>query len=181
MDDKLLKLAHQRYQDTDKAWRKQKENATTLLNFVAGNQWNENIKQRFQNAGFSAATSPRIQVMLRQITNELRKNPPQIQVDPFNDTDKEKAEILNDLIRNIQLECDAEEAYVKAAEFAAMVGIGYFRILTELVSYDSFDQKILIQPITDVNSVMFLSRKSPRNLLGRPVFWKMFELIIARK
>ena len=154
MDDKLLKLAHQRYQDTDKAWRKQKENATTLLNFVAGNQWNENIKQRFQNAGFSAATSPRIQVMLRQITNELRKNPPQIQVDPFNDTDKEKAEILNDLIRNIQLECDAEEAYVKAAEFAAMVGIGYFRILTELVSYDSFDQKILIQPITDVNSVM---------------------------
>ena len=40
---KLLDLAHERFKKANESWSPQKELATSLLNFVAGNQWNESV------------------------------------------------------------------------------------------------------------------------------------------
>jgi hypothetical protein len=153
-DKDILLQAKKRYDTCETYWSDQKQKATEILRFIAGEQWSYNARQNFENAGFAAMTSNRLPTFLRQITNELRKNTPEIKIDPFSDADREKAEAINDLIRNIQAESQSEIAYCDAAESAASVGIGYFRVLSKYKDNNSMDQELCIEPIVDVNTVM---------------------------
>ena len=150
----ILQQARKRYDDTYKIWQPMRQKNSELLTFISGEQWTYQARQTFENAGFTAFTSNRIPTFLRQITNELMKNTPQGKVDPRNDEDVELAEGMNDHIRNIQEECKANVAYVKAANDAASVGIGYWRVITKYKDEHDFDQELAIEPIWDVNTVM---------------------------
>lgn len=151
----ILKTAKKRFQFCETQWSEMKQRSTELLQFIEGSgQWTYTARQNFENAGFAALTSNRIPTFLRQITNEIRKNPPEIKIDPRSDDEQQKAEMLNDLLRNIQEESQAEIAYCTAAESAASVGIGYIRVMSQYKDEKSFDQEITIEPIQDVNTVM---------------------------
>lgn len=153
-DDKSILLeAHTRYQYADEQWAPMKTKNTELLDFIAGNQWDLVARQNFENAGFAARTSNRMPGILRQITNELRKNVPSIQVNAKDDGHVDTAEVLNDMLRDIQLDSTADVAYKKAAEFAASVGIGYFRIASKYEK-NSMNQKLCIEPVYDINTIM---------------------------
>ena len=155
MSDKdILKTAKKRYQHCETMWGDFKQRSTELLQFISGEQWTYTARQNFENAGFTAMTSNRIPTFLRQITNEIRKNTPEIQVDPRNDQDEQKAEAINDLIRNIQEESNADIAYCTAAESAASIGIGYIRVMSQYKDENSFDQEIIIEAVQDANMVM---------------------------
>lgn len=153
-DKEILKEAKKRYDYCSTQWGEFKQRSTELLDFISGNQWTYTARQNFENAGYTAMTSNRIPTFLRQITNEIRKNTPEIQVDPRSDGEEEKAEAINDLIRNIQEESQAEVAYCTAAESAAAIGIGYIRVISEYKNENSFDQEIRIEAIEDANMVM---------------------------
>jgi hypothetical protein len=153
-NNEILKEAKKRYDHCHTYWSEMKQKNSELLQFIAGDQWTYTARQNFENAGYAAMTSNRIPTFLRQITNEIRKNTPEIQIDPRTDADEEKAEVLNDLIRNIQEESKAEIAYCTAAESAASVGIGYIRVRSEYKDNKSMDQEIVIEAVEDVNTVM---------------------------
>jgi hypothetical protein len=153
-DKEILKQAKRRYDECYHHWNHMQNENTELLEFISGEQWTAITRQNFENQGYAAMTSNRLPTFLRQITNELVKNTPEGQIDPRTDADKGKADVLNDLIRNIQEESHAKVAYCKAAEMAAAVGIGYFRIMTKFKDNKSMDQEIIIEPIDDVNTVM---------------------------
>ena len=151
----ILKIAKKRYAFCQTQWSELHQRSTELLQFISGEgQWTYTARQNFENAGFSALTSNRIPTFLRQITNEIRKNTPEIQIDPRSDSEEEKAEAINDLIRNIQEESQAEIAYCTAVESAASVGIGYIRVMSKYKDEKSFDQEIIIEAVQDVNTVM---------------------------
>lgn len=63
------------------------------------------------------------------------------------------ADVYNGLIREIQYQSSASHAYATAAEHQTSCGIGHFRILTQYVSDDAFDQEIRIEPINRPLSV----------------------------
>ena len=153
-EKEILNEAKSRYDYSETQWGEMKQKNTELLQFISGEQWTYTARQNFENAGYSAMTSNRIPTFLRQITNEIRKNTPEIQIDPRDDADEQKAEMLNDLIRNIQAESKAEIAYCEAAESAASLGIGYIRVLTKYKDDKSMDQEICIEPVMDANTVM---------------------------
>ena len=153
-EKEILNEAKKRYDYCETQWGEMKQKNTELLQFISGEQWTYTARQNFENAGYSAMTSNRIPTFLRQITNEIRKNTPEIQIDPRDDADQQKAEMLNDLIRNIQEESKAEIAYCEAAESAASLGIGYIRVLTKYKDDKSMDQEICIEPVMDANTVM---------------------------
>ena len=153
-DKEILIEAKKRYDDCETQWGEMKQKNTELLQFISGEQWTYQARQNFENAGYTAMTSNRIPTFLRQITNEIRKNTPEIQIDPRDDGAEKKAEMLNDLVRNIQEESKAEIAYCEAAESAASIGIGYIRVLTKYKNHKSMDQEIIIDPIMDANMVM---------------------------
>ena len=150
----ILKAAKKRFQFATTQWSEFHQRSTELLQFIAGEQWTYTARQNFENAGYSALTSNRIPTFLRQITNEIRKNTPEIQIDPRSDGEEEKAEVINDLIRNIQDESQAEVAYCTAVESAAAVGIGYIRVMSKYKDEKTFDQEIIVEAIQDVNTVM---------------------------
>lgn len=81
-----------------------------------------------------------------QITNAIRQNPPDVKVSPVDSfADKKTAEILGGLIRNIHSESSADHIHCLAADHSVMGGEGYWRIITEYESDESFDQVIKIK------------------------------------
>lgn len=81
-----------------------------------------------------------------QIINAIRQNRPAVKVSPADDgADKETAEILGGLIRNIQASSAADDAHDCAAEHGVYGGEGYWRVVTEYESETSFNQVIKIK------------------------------------
>jgi hypothetical protein len=91
---------------------------------------------------------------VNQIVNQIKENPPTGKVLPVDDySDKKTAEILSDLIRNIQSTSNGNDIHNIAIEHAIAGGEGYWRIVTEYESELSFDQVIRIKPILDPGMV----------------------------
>ena len=91
---------------------------------------------------------------VRQVTNDQRQNRPGAKVIPVDDNaDVEIAEIFNGMIRHIEYRSDADVAYDTACENQVAYGEGYFRLLTEYCSDDTFDQDIKIGRIRNSFSV----------------------------
>lgn len=89
-----------------------------------------------------------------QIINNIRQNRPAVKVSPVdNFSDKDTAEILGGLIRNIQVASSSDDAHDLAAEHAIYGGEGYWRVLTEYESETSFDQVITIAACPNPNLV----------------------------
>ena len=81
-------------------------------------------------------------------------NKPGIVCHPIGDgANRQTAEILNGLIRNIEYTSNAEVAYDTALDSAVTGGFGYFRIATQYAHDDSFEQDLCIERINNPLSV----------------------------
>lgn len=90
-----------------------------------------------------------------QIVNDNRQHSPQIKIHPVGDgADIESAKILDGVVRHIEYRSAAQGAYNTAQEFAVFGGIGYWRVMTEYVGDDSFDQDIRICRVRDPMSIL---------------------------
>jgi hypothetical protein len=152
-DKQILNSGKKRYDLAYKSWQDMKQKNTELLQFTAGEQWTYQARQSYEQNGFTAFTSNRIPTFLRQITNELMKNTPEGKINSMSDN-KEMSEVVGDHVRNIQQQSNASLAYTKAANQAATVGIGYWKVCAKYKDNHSFDQELYIESIQDVNQVM---------------------------
>ena len=117
-------------------------------------QWPDQVKKQRQQDGRPCLTINRLPSFIRQVVNDARQNSPQINVHPVDSqADKETAEIINGLIRNIESTSDADVAYDTALEYAVTGGFGYFRINLAYSDDDTFDQDILIRRVANPFSV----------------------------
>lgn len=139
----------------NEAWLQEFDNVTTGRDcqrfYIGGEaQWDTTALQRRKDANRPALTMNRIPGFVRQLTGEVRQNPPSIKVLPSKDgATIEAAEIFNGLIRNIEQQSVAKAAYTKATENAAIAGIGGWYVTTEYSSDDAFDQDIRIKRSSD--------------------------------
>lgn len=153
-EEKLLKEAHERFDNAQSAWNTYYKECRNILEFIHGDQWDQQLRNNRVNAGLPCLQASQMDTFLRQITNESRQNCPSIQVDPKSDgADQMVAEIYSDLIRGIEQESDASTAYDNASWYAAAIGLGFFRIISEFEE-STFLQKMLIKPINDPLSVL---------------------------
>ena len=104
---------------------------------------------------------PRINEFLNKVKNENRQNKPSIKVYPAGAISEDvqsrrvkAAKHRQGLIRHIQNDSKATQAYQTAYDDCVDTGRGYFRIITEYLK-DSFNQKIVIKRIRDQFSVTF--------------------------
>lgn len=128
------------------------------LRFCTLDQWPVDIRKErendLENGPRPCLTIDKINQYIVQVVNDMRQGKPGINVRPQDDqADVETAKILKGLIRNIEDQSNADIAYSTAGESAAKIGLGYFRITTEYVDEDSFDQEIFIRPIPNTFSV----------------------------
>lgn len=150
----LLRIARERYQKGIDADRDNREKAIEDLDFRIGAQWPAEIVMERDRDNRPCLTINRMPQFVRQVTGDIRQNTPAIKMRPADSVGDEKiADIYSGLTRHIQSVSDASIAYVTAAESAANCGIGHFRIVSEYIADDSFDQEIKIKRMVDFRAV----------------------------
>lgn len=145
-------------EDFDLCVERESENRINALDDIRfarlAEQWPDKVKKSRQDEGRPCLTINRLPAFIRQVVNDARQNSPSITVHPVdNKADKETAEIINGLIRNIEVTSDAEVAYDTALEYAVTGGFGYFRINLAYADDDTFDQDIRIRRVANPFSV----------------------------
>lgn len=133
--------------------------AEEAIDFRALKQWPESIRSNREDESQDGGPRPcpvldKTNQYVRQIVNEERQNRAAIRIRPVDDdADKDVAEVLTGIIRHIEDQSQAIEAYTTGGEHAIDGGFGYWRILTEYTDPLSFDQDILIKRIPNRFSV----------------------------
>lgn len=129
-DEKIIALAREMFERAEERERDTRSEGLEDLKFARlGEQWPERIKADRELDGRPCLTINKMPAFIRQVVNDARQNKPAITVNPADDKgDPETAEIINGLIRNIQVTSDADIATDTAIESAVSNGFGYFRI-----------------------------------------------------
>lgn len=161
-DDALIREAKAFYEEDMDFEKDIRQNMKFDIRFSLGlNQWEEAAYQSRVTENRPMLTIPRMNEFLNRVKNENRQNKPSIKVSPAGAKDEkiQKARIRaaknrQGIIRHIQYSSQASEAYQTAFDFAVDIGRGFFRIRTEYVSPDSFDQKIIIERIANPFNVV---------------------------
>ena len=155
-DEDIIEESKKRFEIAKNASRHNREPALEDLEFLIGEQWPEKIKQQREIEQRPCLTMNQLPKFVRQVTGDARQNKPAIQVHPVDSmADPETAKIIEDLIRNIEYVSGAAGTYDTSLDQAAMAGFGYFRIKTQYVEDDTFEQEIRIQRIPNQFSVYY--------------------------
>ncbi len=128
------------------------------LKFLAGGdgQWNDAEVASRISSGRPIITINKLPTFLHQVTNDQLENQSSIKVHPVDDdADVETAKVISGLIKNIEYSTNADVAYDTAVNFAASIGFGYYRLVTDWVDESSFDQEIKFERIANPFSVHF--------------------------
>lgn len=155
--DALIERARSRLREARDAEFVNRENAENdLENLIGDGQWPEEVRSSREADGRPCLTINRLPQFVRQVTGDIRRMNPAINITP-GDTgaSQDVADLIEGLIRQIEYRSDASSVYEAAAESAAQCGMGYFRIRADWESDDSFDQEILIERIHNPFSVYF--------------------------
>lgn len=126
----------------------------TLFVYSPGSQWPEAVRNQREQWKELCLEFNQLKQFVAQVVNDQRQNRPGIRVHPADgEASEETAEIIQGLIRTIEYDSKAEAAYDNAFQQAVVGGRGWFRICSEYAEGDGFEQKLVIQPIFDSNTV----------------------------
>jgi hypothetical protein len=154
-DAKLIEQARKRFRTATDAVRDIRLEAADDRRFRKGDQWPESIRRAREADDRPCLTINKIPQFEQQVTNEQRQNRPSIKVHPVDDkADPETAKVFQGLIRNIEVTSSADTARDTAFENAVRGSYGYYRIVTEYASDDSFNQEIRVKRIRDADTVL---------------------------
>jgi hypothetical protein len=132
-----------------------RQNGLTALQFRYGDQW----------PAYAAASRglerPQLTInetntYIKRVTNSQRQQRPRGKASPVdNYADPKIAKVITGLGRHVENNSDADYAYDTAFDFAATIGWGFWRLRTDFISEDSFNQDIFIDPIDNPFTVYF--------------------------
>lgn len=113
-------------------------------------QWEPKTVQERKLHSRPVLTINKLPLHIRQVTNDIRQNRPQVRFRPADDkSDPEVADILNGLVRHIEAHSQADMAYDCCVMGQVTHGEGYLRVMADYISQDSFDQDIFIKRVED--------------------------------
>jgi hypothetical protein len=145
----FLKLAN----DADTMNRQE---ALEDLKFGGGDQWPVELQNSRNLESRPVITVNKVDNYCRQVCNQQRQQRPRIKVHAMNThDDMVDAQVVQGVIRHIEVNSNADHAYDNAFEYAVRMGWGYMRVRTDYVSEDSFDQEIFIDPVDNPFTVYF--------------------------
>lgn len=136
------------------------------LRFACLDQWPADLRSQRENDIVNGPrpclTVDQVNQYITQVANDMAANRPSIKTRPVDDVaDPDTAKIFQGLVRHIEDQSSAHIAYQTSGESAVTMGLGYFRIMADYVSADSFDQELLIKRVPDTFSVYLSSHIMP--------------------
>ena len=155
--DELIAEALNRWSKADRAEYDERENARDdrIFATVIGEQWDK----KWNNNDISSPKFEinRIQHSINQVIGEFSKNTIGIKVRPDNgEANTEIAETYDGLIRNISAESHFNHVQLEAFKEMALSGFGAWRVKTDFLNEQSFEQGVTLEWIADaLTSVWF--------------------------
>jgi len=117
-------------------------------------QWDSDIITSRELEDKPILTINKTQVHNLLVINDAKQNKPGVRIRPVGEeASYDGARIFQELIYHIEYISSAENVYDSATTWQVEAGMGYWRIITDYVSDDSFDQEIYIRRIKDPRSV----------------------------
>lgn len=156
-EDEAAFLADMRecfYQDIQ-VDRLNRDAALEDLRFMAGDQWQDVVRQRREASRKPTLTINRLPAFVAQVVGQRRLNETQIKIIPDTNGQTDAAKIREGLLRSIQKLSRADLAYDKALENQVICGIGNFKVDLAWESNDVWTQKIQISAIPDPIAVVW--------------------------
>jgi hypothetical protein len=148
--EELLTRARKRFAAAEEAEKDIRLEAELDLKFVCGDQWDPKVKRDRDLANRPALVFNKLQTPVQQLANQARQNKPAIRVNPVDSAaDVDTAKVFQGMIRHIEYDSDADQAYDTALEYAASCSFGYWRYSKEYTSEESFDQDIKTVRVDD--------------------------------
>ena len=152
-DEEIWKEAKDRMQTATEAYSENRKRARAAMLFREGDQWDHDVITT------ASEDNPELTINLtdafvRRVVNNIKQQRPRGKAHPVGDNaDIEIAEVINGIGRHVEVRSEASVAYDLAAEQAVVCGEGYFRMIAEYVSPDSFQKDLRIIPIRNIFSV----------------------------
>lgn len=144
----FLALAKERFKIAVDAENRQREDRLDDLKFATGDQWPQETKRIRDASNRPCLTINRYPAVKGQIVNEQRSQRPSIVVKPVGGgADEDDAEMLEGLLRHIQVNSDAEIAYDTGFEHMVLGGKGYAEVRRDYLPGETFDQELYIKRI----------------------------------
>jgi hypothetical protein len=155
--EELLARARKRFQRAVDAEVDIRREAERDLSFLSGEgQWDAKVKADRENGPVKRPCLVFNKVLppVTQLCNQGRQNKPAIQVSPVDSAgDPDTAKVMQGLIRHIEYDSDADQAYDTALFYAAGCSFGYWRYGCEYTDNESFDQDLKTIPVDDPFSI----------------------------
>lgn len=153
-DNEILTRARKRFERAIQTSADNRRDGLDDDKFYSGDQWSADVRARRNAEKRPCLTLNKFPTLVKQVTNDQRQNRPTIDIHPVGDKgDVTSAKIYRGLIREIERESYADRAYDTGFESAARKGWGYWRIVPEYESPDTFDQVLRIRRIRNTFSV----------------------------
>lgn len=175
----ILTRARKRYAASVEAEREIREEAELDMRFVSGDQWTEKARRERESAFRPVLTFNKLHTSVQQLANQARQNKPAIQIHPAGGgSSKDDAIVFQGIIRSIEYDSSADQAYDIALESAASCGFGFFKYSAIYVDNHSFDQKLVVESIQDAFSVRLdcAAKKPDRS----DAMWGFEELTVSK-
>lgn len=121
------------------------------IDFVMGDQWREDEAKLFERYNKIPLMFNKLGVLMNHLLGDQIQNTPNLQIMPDEDVPVPTAQARAALIKNISLNSDAKTVYQTAYGQAIVAGYGAYRIGTDYLHDESFDQEILVYSFEDPN------------------------------
>jgi hypothetical protein len=147
--DPIIEEAKQFLKFANDADTMNRQEALEDLQFASGGQqWPVDLQNSRNLESRPVLTINKLDGYCRQVTNQQRQQRPRIKVHATNtQEDAAEAKVVQGMIRHIEVNSNADNAYDNAYNYAVRMGWGYWRVDHRYVREDSFDQEIFIDPI----------------------------------
>lgn len=154
-EEEFLSTIKKNYKLAEDRWADNRKLAKEDMEFRAGKQWfDDDITQREKDKR-PCLVVDKLGQYVRQVVNDGRQNRQAIMVRPVDSgADVETADVFKGLIRHIEDRSNSDIAYDTALECAVVGGFGFFRVLTEYSTQNSFDQEICIKRVRNPMTVL---------------------------
>jgi len=155
-DEKVLKIALARFDQIQENTSAARQESLEDLYFFGGRQWPEAIMRDRTEDRRPVLTNNKIPEFCYRIINDMRQNRPTIKIRPVDSlTDPDTAQVVDGMIRHILNNGNSKAAIDDATFYQVVCGIGYFRVLSEYIDDNSFDQELYLERIQNPFSVYF--------------------------
>lgn len=120
-----------------------------------GYQWPDAIRRQRQDDAKPLLTINKTRQHALMVINEAKENRPSVRVNAVGgDASYDSAQVYEGVIRHIEYQSNAADAYDTALSYQVEGGIGYWRVVTDYAGDDSFDQEIFIRRIRNPMAVV---------------------------